>query len=514
MERGESTNVCKVDTLEKTGRRNLYIASFVGFIVAVLFAVLGPVSLFDLSPKDGSGENIDLKKVGWGHSFVFVNLYSNHFRLSMKPKANASMMTSRHLSKDIMVHIEWAGVDHHDSVQVFSNKTVPRKVDCFNVDGVVECNDVLLFLDSYITFKRYYFTIKIPDEYKYQIDFIENVDFMFTYENLKFAIWEIRVNYFAYGLSVLASLYWFYVCKMASVRYDAMNHRLEEDTVSSSKFRCFRRICCCFNRSVCPYRTSEQRWMIALLIALMCYNQPLYGFQYLNDEGWKMFFVNLSVFMQFGFVCMLMLFWLISFETLYRPPPYGKWFYIPKILFTTVFWIIGVSLYANIVSKKHSDRLYDWYDDSTITQPIVIVLSVFGGFYFFWMLFIGLKASGHLFSLDPGQKLVFFGHVWRIILISVGIAAGAVFGEDIRYSRFTFFYQFLFNFYLMELVYIFQPVTKTTAALRDEGLGAVSDEVGVQDIEISSVAPRSFADFSDTTKPTKPINTNVELSEL
>jgi len=497
-ERAGKVPQTRADGMQARHRLQASAVTFLTLIVAVIFALAGPQATILKEPSFGSGEGIDLVNNvgGWGHAFRFVNLYSNSLALSFDINANTSALDSRVTTRDVRLWLEWAGVDEDGNLSLFRNGTIDRSITCVKIADVAQCSRVLIFMDHYVTFERYDFRVRILPQDRDRAKFIESVDFLFEFENLKFAIWEIRLTYFCFGISVLASLWWLFLCRADFQRFQASKGRIDglagSRSVASSVARslCCGLLCCKANKSgeSCPYRTPRQRWMLALLVGLMLYNQPFYGMEYVPDATVRRIFVLISTMFQLGFASVLIVFWLCEFEYLYKGEQSRKSLSI-KLVVVAVFWTGATVLYSRLISRQIADRMYNYYDDMELFGEGVVFLIASAVVLGFWLLYTVVRAIGISKAMDDNQRFLLVFHTLHLALFILGIASGAFFFKDPRHSQFTFLFQFMANFYVLELVYLFSPVS-LFATTQDSASGEVS-QTSEQHIEFTEVPLQS-----------------------
>merc|ERR1712107_908423 len=107
-------------------------------------------------------------------------------------------------------------------------------------------------------------------------------------ESVDFARWEIYINSLFFGISAIATFWWFYICK---TNFNYRSHQSEEEmsgnisdtynihlSNSESKIT-MKKSCGCIPW---PY-TGDQEWVAKLAIGLIFYNQPFYFGYYVKD---------------------------------------------------------------------------------------------------------------------------------------------------------------------------------------------------------------------------------------
>ncbi|GBG29502.1 G protein-coupled receptor 1 [Hondaea fermentalgiana] len=440
----------RLDVMSKKQRVVYVVWTLVGIAACLVAGLTGPDAFYEKEPFGELGNGVDLANKPWAHAWVFGdNKYSHHLGLYFTPNPKSGYLEDRRFVRDIHLDIVLSGVTYNGKVVNLVNTTVPRRVSCVRGD----CEDVLVFWDEFVSYKRYSWVVSTADSSVGETDWIEDVDFFFRAETIEFAVWQIRMNYLCFGLSVIGLIFWQIACRRDALRARARN-TFDADATSTS--------CCC------PYRTPTQKWILALGIAVALYNQPLLGFQYIRASTLRYVFIAASVVMQTAFLSILLVFWIEVFETMYRSTRPGMLSRALKICFALMFWITGCIVYGMTAYTANTNYVYDWTENDDLITAVRVTCIAFGVIYLCWALFFILRAASHIGQFGGRSlKLVLFGHVWRLLATCVGIFLGLVNEQDVRFTHVYYFFQFLFTLYVLEVMVLYQPV--------DYDLGLVKD---------------------------------------
>jgi len=503
MDRGRVKNVVMFETLTTKGKVMYVLTSLALLVVSGLIAGLAPTQ-FRFPYRDEYDDVVvdngnDPLSGGW--KFV-NNKYSNNFELILTPVPKGSM-TDRELKRDITLNVTVSAFryGHEDEFTVVGQRSeLVRQVECHfsTTKNRSICKPITVFHDPYVSFEGYRFDVALVGE----INWLAHVNYDIKQEQLKFAIWEIRINYTCFGLAVIGLIYWVIICK---VDFRRSQHCKDElDVMRVNAF-----FCNCGTNS-CPYRNAAQKWILTLLIGVSLYNQPLYGFQYLHTSEWREFFIILSAVLQVAFASILLVFFLAVFESLYKEPPYGRLFYWPKVLFGLYFFVGGSIIYGRAISRNIDDIFYLWKEDESFVESASAFFALSTLFYTLWISFVILRALSHIRSFSSVMlKIILFGHLWRALAVIIGVAIGTYFAGDLRFRNVTFFYQYMLTFYVLEVVFLYQPVSRDVLFVDD-----AASELGAQNtgFEMSSARSPETASISTSGGGSPDARTTTEIN--
>lgn len=506
----------RMDVMTRGQRIRFLLASALSLGVCFLVSYTAPNAYYEKEPFAGIGENYDLRAFSWRHGWIFGNKYSNDFGLYFTPTAQ-TYLQDRMFVRDVRFHLELYGTSYEGEEKLLANESVTRSVSCELAEKVHECSDVYVFWENFVSFESYRWVITLLGADTAETDWLDAVTFMFRSEGVNFAVWQVRINYLCFGISVVALIYWFVVCRFEKSRFVARiaasstseNGILElDDNDESATNSCccgtgrgFAKLCsCCCPEAACPYRTPTQKWVLALVVGAVLYNQPFYGFQYLHTANLRYFFLFVSIMMQFGFIAMLFAFWLGAYESMYSQGPYHALFYAPKIAFAVMFWLATGIVYAITAFTRNYSYTYDWTEDSHLLAATYVMCISLGLVYLCCIFFVCVRAGGRLLSQRSNvetstdyianTRVVYFVHFWHICVTCVGIFLGLVNFEDVRFTNDYYFFQFFFTFYIWEIMYLYQPVP--SCGLSSKELAMVS----FHESSCAAVAPRETLEIS------------------
>lgn len=494
MENTRSTRV----RLDRMDRRQLLCMQ--GFnvlciIFALCIAALGPSQLTEKQPAGSSGTGVMLANATasaprnfcfydspiadttayspitncWSHRFRFHNVFSNFFKLDLVANRKPGWLGRGDVDEEIHLELSWWGSSEEDVWEEIASEEVLRKVSC--PDANAPCDRDILFQASHILYETYWFMVRIPPDRLREAAFIESVDFFFIYENREFATYELAFKYSFCALAVLCAGYWHIVCRKA------------------------------VGRGACtlwPYHSFEQSWIAVLILAVIFFDWPLYALEYSDHDDVRRFVGVAGIMFEFTCATLFLLWWLCLFDALPKKQHDLRFwsFYLPKLLFFSVFWAGGVAAYTWVVLQGIDDPLYNWYEDQGHWLYIRVFAAVFASLYLAWVVYLLCKASYELQAMSRAAQLMYFGHAWRCLALLGGMLFGAVYMLEVDDAQDLLVFHTLLNFYVIELAMVYTPVAALTGSsdsvrMRDpEAAEATRDGSGEYDV--SPIGPGSI----------------------
>lgn len=123
-----------------------------------------------------------------------------------------------------------------------------------------------------------------------------------------------------------------------------------------------------------PHRlwSFEQRWITALLIALLFFNDPFFAAQLYSPHPDSI--AILYIFFTSTFVGMILIFWLCVLDEMRSTDASGVGsldsgrrtpikFYTPKLILVILIWSILMASYAYVRTQRTGDPTYEGLDD-------------------------------------------------------------------------------------------------------------------------------------------------------
>ena len=218
----------------------------------------------------------------------------------------------------------------------------------------------------------------------------------------------------------------------------------------------------------------EQKWTLLLLCCLVGLNDPLFWL----SLRWAIFDA-LDQLLMTGFLSVLMLYWLVMFDSLRLPNPNDrsfKQFFAPKLALMGSFWIalLTVFLGAELLAFSHPLVI--------VALAIQLLLTVL---YVLWLGYIVVKLFPQL--RVQLRVLFFFCFTSGVIVLTV---AGILFGllGPLGGSALEFLAFFgLFNFYTFALAFSYYPAkTQRGLEIISIGGGSEGEDFAASDLELSS----------------------------
>ncbi|KAH8873138.1 Transmembrane protein 181 [Schistosoma japonicum] len=214
---------------------------------------------------------------------------------------------------------------------------------------------------------------------------IINVDFIFQYYTTEFTYMELIVKFILFIISEVITV-WFYT-------------RMKRFSLS--------------------YWTIEQCCLAILLPLLILYNNPLYPLQYLTTNWFPS---SLDYFFHVTLIAALLFVWLcifhgirVSKRTLHR-------FYLPKICFISIFWLIIFLLITWKTYVEYHEPVFNILEYTELLIFIVVFIALFGFIYLVLFTVLLIRACHKLRKLPYfNLRLYFLAFQSMIFTIVLGL---------------------------------------------------------------------------------------------
>ncbi len=224
---------------------------------------------------------------------------------------------------------------------------------------------------------------------------------------------------------------------------------------------------------------AEQKWTLVLLVSLIGLNDPFFAL----SIRWG-FFDVMDQLLAAWFLSVLLLFWLVMFDTVLHPRPEERTmrhFFLPKLALVGALWVSLTTLYLSV------EFLQDTGHPVVVAFSIVTLLLTSG--YTFWLVFLSVKLFPQL-KVHLGV-LFFFSFTCGVIVLTVmGILFGFLGSLRASATEFLAFFG-LFNFYCFVLVVSYLPARGEQRGLEIIQVGGTSDE----DFMANELSMSSSTDF-------------------
>jgi hypothetical protein len=212
----------------------------------------------------------------------------------------------------------------------------------------------------------------------------------------------------------------------------------------------------------------EQRWVAAMSILLIFFNDPLFAYTVLNPSFAA---AGFSAFCTVTFVTVVLIYWLVHFHLAAIQSEVGvNWsldqdgmnnlgllFWIPKIILGTAFWIAAFSFYMWSRYQQISDPAYSLFESMpAIGQYFTHFLFALGGIYFLYVFALLVLACRHCRKLKSSNIVFLFLTLVTLIIFGVGIFLNVF--STARSTAISFLVVYATaNFYVWFLQFSFLP---------------------------------------------------------
>eukprot|EP00029_Vermamoeba_vermiformis_P007883 TRINITY_DN3537_c0_g1_i1.p1 TRINITY_DN3537_c0_g1~~TRINITY_DN3537_c0_g1_i1.p1 ORF type:complete len:448 (-),score=59.57 TRINITY_DN3537_c0_g1_i1:36-1379(-) len=203
--------------------------------------------------------------------------------------------------------------------------------------------------------------------------------------------------------------------------------------------------------------TGEQKAVIALIVCLFLFNNPLYPADY-AVSGWFLVFMN--AFFELIFYCAVFLFWFLVVEQFkgQRSKYELTQADVPKILAVLFYGLMSTVLYIYSSIRDRLTPIFTVPDHVTLIQVVYYLVGSSFILIVFWIGFMFAMSINSVAS-NMRPRFLYFSVPAAICIVSVivGIFAGTV-GPFGRNTISTVYYTFMWNIYVYLLVWGYWPV--------------------------------------------------------
>jgi hypothetical protein len=360
---------------------------------------------------------------------------------------------------DLPLNVQWLGYERDRSEgaakwSVIYDGPVKRKATCGA--GKTTCQPVILFRTSAVHFHKFYVRVSLQNETQLPIDtlasWFSTATFEFTYRNPAFSRFELGFKYL-----------WLLVSIGLLVSYVGLTNCKAD--LHKCRMYCTCLCLCCSRgrrRGYSDQSIEGTRWLYAILVLLVLFNEPLIGAQYRGD-GTKVEAIKLlSVLMQLSFIVMLLSYWLVAFGLIkanaqVHEALFFKRFYLPKLAAMFVYWILAAGVTGFVLYRQASDPMYDWGQFNSAPVFLIVLAALFSIAYLSYLVFVVVRSFAVVQTFAFGEKYLFGIHLFVLLATAFSIAGGSIYGVSVQDSFSFLFITFLYNTYACLLVYLYAP---------------------------------------------------------
>eukprot|EP01080_Neovahlkampfia_damariscottae_P009530 gene9530-1736_t len=208
---------------------------------------------------------------------------------------------------------------------------------------------------------------------------------------------------------------------------------------------------------------TEQKWILFVLLLLICFNNPLYIFEYFS-ENWIFTFININL--RATFICVLLFSILVFTHAMYVQPIERTFFkfYALKSIIVGTFWIVLVMCFTYLSITSQNDPSYSPVEENPYFQYVIYGALGLLLIYVYSLLYYFTRALGVIRKLPKkySQKFKTFWGLSIFILIGmvVLLTAITILGY-LRIATVFFLLTVFFNYYTFVLAFLFLPSSHT-----------------------------------------------------
>jgi len=416
----------------------IYISiALIALIVAIIVGAAGPQvyesqtwSAYDCpngehiwNPNTCNGVDLRDSTQKWEMILPSMHIYNKVWILDCKPWKWQN--TTGEVTTTIKVSVTLYGSDDYN--------TGPAKVpvgtwheirlddihteDLTCEDDDLDCETFLLIDEQYMNYEFYYVEISLPRSEGNS--YVGDVEFKLSRYTKEFGDMELSYRTIFLALTIIALI--LYIARLRKTRF--------------------------FDWSF------EQKSVLFLLIALIFYNDPLYGFTFLA-KGW--FFEFLNSIYETLFISLLLLFWLVVIDKIrmdqLRLEP--SILHIVQLIVIGIYAILTLSLFAWARIRASEDPVYS--ERGGITGLLVLfwlISAIYGGIIIWLIVLVVMTIPVVNSKKYLMNRFVFIGVPTVICIASVivGIFTGTL-GPFNRNSLGFVYFLTLYNVYVFLLV--------------------------------------------------------------
>ncbi|KAJ0406754.1 hypothetical protein ATCC90586_009403 [Pythium insidiosum] len=221
----------------------------------------------------------------------------------------------------------------------------------------------------------------------------------------------------------------------------------------------------------------EQGWVVALGASLVLFNDPFYIAEAATGGD---AFRLLSLLFQVTFFQMLLLFWLVALDNMRlqgrESGVSNACFFVPKVLFITVFWFFMVLYYGYIKFYGNNDLTWDPLATNARFSHLRAFVGICSVVYLAWFVVLCVLSHKEFKSKRPRYRYLLALSFVLVIVCFAGLGAGS-FSPTPRSAGAWTSFMALFNVYVLMLSYLYAPSATTlrNARQRNEMHGKDAD---------------------------------------
>jgi hypothetical protein len=302
-----------------------------------------------------------------------------------------------------------------------------KHVVCPETDDNEEpyCNAIAAFHVPFLQFSKYKVLVKFlnqQDQSKRKL-FQPLIQWGFTYMDPSYAWFEIILRYTYLAITIIVILAYVIV------------NRIRQQFL---------------------YWHEEQYWILALLMGLIFFNNPLFIFNFIGSHD---IFPLINIAARVSFLILLLLWLLVFTHSMYVQKSERKFlsFYMPKILLTFCLWVVCMISFIFTAYKSIQDPAFQFQENKYFSYIQVAAIS----FVVSYLLMLGyyiLRMLG-LYDMLPSKYTIKFKIVWGMTILIIVVSAITFIGLKVLgllTSAIIFFsFQLIFNLYIYLLALLF-----------------------------------------------------------
>jgi hypothetical protein len=250
-----------------------------------------------------------------------------------------------------------------------------------------------------------------------------------------------------------------------------------------------------------PFRlwSSEQTWVLALLLGLVAFNDPFFFLQIFTKYALQ--FSDLYIILTATFICGLLLFWLCSFDELRLDEggardggsPYATRrnminFFGPKCALMISIWSVLVWLYTHLNSKRDEDPTYDGLNDDVLWNGEIALMALILAYslYLFGLIVLNVDK---IRAFSPPFKFIFVLTMITVVFTLVALGSGYFFPFYVPAMIFVLFYAII-NLYIWAIAFSYCPFRESDSFKYQPGPSSAFGEDYFDDVAPPSMESR------------------------
>lgn len=334
------------------------------------------------------------------------------------------------------------------------NQTQRKTITCRQ--RTMYCDPLIIAYLNYIPYNQYQLSVSLLNMqslYEYGL-FDDYVMIEFEYVKNEYSRWEVGWRYTFLFLSVPFCVFYLLYC---------------------------------YCRQQFQFWSSEQKYTSILLIIIILYNNPIFGFHFVVDS-WVLPFLD-NVFLA-TFFCFLLLAVLISVHGTIKPiGERGLFFYLPKLILMGLIWVFVLTALTYIRVQEQKDPSYSLSVGRYSSYQLIGIFIMFATGVYCLLLGYYIFRGFEYFRQNPFKfkNRVFI--VWFItLLVIVGTIVDVclyLFKKTWNNSAQFLSYYVLYNAYVavMGIFYLPSFTRKEEASMEEDRAHIVDEENEIEYME-------------------------------